>query len=198
MGWVTRLVTCTVCGGMGSIDSSCGACGGQGSFTESALVTRRCPTCGGGGTVWGADGAQRCTACGGAGGWQEQASHSRMCAQCSGSGRTTRSCGTCSGGGVVPKQEWDPTPMSVTVSTGPSVSAATSADMRYDPVTAARVEALQWQRERGWYDSQQWMDEFLEAQRRRVEQQEEAQRYEEWEAQKRHEEALHRQHRDHI
>jgi hypothetical protein len=190
MGQVTNMVPCTTCAGTGQVETACGACGGQGVSTEYGQVFHPCPACGGSGRQWGADGGRQCNVCGGTGGRQEQETRTRVCASCGGAGRKVSPCSGCSGSGMIARNEWVPDP--------PTLSIATTEQMRPHPIDDLRFDALQWQRQSGYYDSAEWMDDYLEEQRRRQEQHDELERYEEWEYRRRIDEALHLQHREHV
>jgi hypothetical protein len=84
--WVETEVTCSVCGGNGSLSAACPVCGGKGSRTST------CWRCSGSGTVSG-----HCTDCGGSG--YIPCSRSTRCEKCQGGGKIQEPCQACNGRG---------------------------------------------------------------------------------------------------
>jgi hypothetical protein len=167
VGVKVTTTNCTNCAGAGTIP--CSACGGARDHQVFVEERRNCPQCGGGDV--------NCPLCWGAGYVTDCVSRQESCAMCNGAGRFQ--CPQCQGNGTVTEAVYEPdTPAEalqavvssppVPTDTLPHLSAATSDELRPDPVmdavNAAEHEQLEYQ---GYLDPpirrQEYTDYVVEA-----------------------------------
>jgi hypothetical protein len=185
MGIRQVIKTCTTCGGQGTLP--CTQCAGSGSQGKTKCVTRTCPQCDG----W-SEGTT-CSVCGGGGIVTETITETVSCPQCSGAGFSN--CPRCNTDGTIVVDEWVPDTavealqalhVDVPVpDNSPHVTAAFSEDMRPDPVQNWISDAYAYQRQRGWTDSPQRMEEYENHVNESLEVGLEPLRYKDWDVQQR-------------